>query len=117
MLSGCYVQVEHILDEVTATQVDSCQKHTPPEKVEKRLFELSKILREICRCVLRAAPSASPAVGVLSQLWLAVVYYVDSLVTGNSRMVQEATTNYKEELERKKLEMQQRVRQIMFQAE
>ena len=46
-----------------------------------------------------------------------MIYHADTLVTGKNLLIQEVTLNYKEDLERKKQEMKQRVHEIMFQAE
>ena len=81
------------------------------------MFKFSKVMRSICRCLQRISPAVAPAISVLSQVWLGVIYYADSAVAGNSLLVENAVSLYKEEFDRKKAEMGQRVKDIMFQAE
>ena len=62
-------------------------------------------------------PCAQGIVWLLVRLWTGVVYYMDTVSAGNSILVNEAITVYKEEFERKKAAMNKRVREIFYQAD
>ena len=71
----------------------------------------------MCRVLPRLSEATQPLVPLLIQLWMAVIYYADTVVAGNTLLVQDAVAVYKQELERKKGEMRKRVDDIVDQAD
>ena len=62
VLKGCYAQVELMLDEVRALPEEHRHLHSKQEHVENRMFEFSKVVRSICRCLQRISPAVTPAI-------------------------------------------------------
>ena len=116
-MRGNHAQIETVLDEILHLPENQRYKHGKQEHVEKTMLDLSKAIRGIVRNVMQISPSSTPLIPLIMQAWMAFVYYIDTLVAGNELLVQEAITVYKEEFERKKSQMNLRVKEIIIHAE
>lgn len=114
---GYHAQIETVLDEILLLPENMRYKHGKEEYIENTLLDLSKALRGVVRSMLSISPASTAVAPLLIQVWMVIVYLADTLVAGNSLLVQEAITVYKEEFERKKAMMSMRLKEIIIRAE